>query len=48
MLIVTQEHYASALADAETIFAVQSLEDLDAMLLISIYQLRSPTGPGIW
>lgn len=43
-----QAHHAAALGDIDAILNVQSLENLDAMLLLSIYQLRSPTGPGIW
>ncbi|KAF5975584.1 transcription activator acu-15 [Fusarium coicis] len=41
-------HYACAMADADSIFATGSLESLEAMLLLTIYQLRSPTGPGVW
>jgi hypothetical protein len=37
-----------ALSDADAIFAVRSLESLEAMLLLTIYQLRSPSGPGVW
>lgn len=36
------------MADADSIFATGSLESLEAMLLLTIYQLRSPTGPGVW
>ncbi|RBR16040.1 hypothetical protein FVER53590_09847 [Fusarium verticillioides] len=41
-------HYACAMADADSIFATGSLESLEAMLLLTVYQLRSPTGPGVW
>ncbi|KAH8170052.1 fungal specific transcription factor domain-containing protein [Sarocladium implicatum] len=41
-------HYACAMADADIVFATGSLESLEAMLLLTIYQLRSPTGPGVW
>nr|RBQ94345.1 hypothetical protein FVER53263_09847 [Fusarium verticillioides] len=41
-------HYACAMADADSIFATGSLESLEAMILLTIYQLRSPTGPGVW
>ncbi|KAF5241193.1 hypothetical protein FANTH_9189 [Fusarium anthophilum] len=41
-------HYARAMADADSIFATGNLESLEAMLLLTIYQLRSPTGPGVW
>ncbi|KAF5542362.1 transcription activator acu-15 [Fusarium phyllophilum] len=43
-----KRHYACAMADADSIFATGSLESLEAMLLLTIYQLRSPTGPGVW
>ncbi|KLO86465.1 transcription activator protein acu-15 [Fusarium fujikuroi] len=43
-----KRHYACAMADSDTIFATGSLESLEAMLLLTIYQLRSPTGPGVW
>ncbi|CAK7226350.1 hypothetical protein SBRCBS47491_006201 [Sporothrix bragantina] len=43
-----EAHHAAALGDIDAILNVQSLENLEAMLLLSIYQLRSPTGPGIW
>lgn len=46
--ISPDSHYAAALEDIDTIFEVRSLENLEAMLLLSIYQLRSPSGPGIW
>ncbi|CAK7241613.1 MAG: hypothetical protein STHCBS139747_003079 [Sporothrix thermara] len=41
-------HHTAALSDIDAILNVQSLENLEALLLLSIYQLRSPTGPGIW
>ncbi|KAL1887672.1 hypothetical protein Sste5346_010067 [Sporothrix stenoceras] len=43
-----EAHHAAALGDMDAILNVQSLENLEAMLLLSMYQLRSPTGPGIW
>ncbi|PNP81456.1 hypothetical protein FNYG_05262 [Fusarium nygamai] len=43
-----KRHYACAMADADSIFATGSLESLETMLLLTIYQLRSPTGPGVW
>ncbi|KAF5532021.1 transcription activator acu-15 [Fusarium mexicanum] len=43
-----KRHYACAMADADSIFATGNLESLEAMLLLTIYQLRSPTGPGVW
>ncbi|CVL02607.1 related to transcription activator protein acu-15 [Fusarium mangiferae] len=43
-----KRYYACAMADSDTIFATGSLESLEAMLLLTIYQLRSPTGPGVW
>ncbi|KAF4494145.1 transcription activator acu-15 [Fusarium agapanthi] len=43
-----KRHYACALADADSIFATGNLESLEAMLLLTIYQLRSPTGPSVW
>ncbi|KAL2204279.1 hypothetical protein CC79DRAFT_1400490 [Sarocladium strictum] len=45
---IPAEHYACAIADADIIFSTGSLESLEAMLLLTIYQLRSPTGPGVW
>ncbi|KAF5659036.1 transcription activator acu-15 [Fusarium denticulatum] len=44
----SKRHYACAMADADSIFATSSLESLEVMLLLTIYQLRSPTGPGVW
>ncbi|KAH7252786.1 fungal-specific transcription factor domain-containing protein [Fusarium tricinctum] len=41
-------HYACAIADADFVFATGSLESLETMLLFTIYQLRSPTGPSVW
>ncbi|OBS22605.1 hypothetical protein FPOA_08941 [Fusarium poae] len=41
-------HYACAMADADFVFATGSLESLETMLLLTIYQLRSSTGPGVW
>ncbi|RGP69686.1 hypothetical protein FSPOR_4498 [Fusarium sporotrichioides] len=41
-------HYSCMIADADFIFAAGSLESLETMLLITIYQLRSPTGPSVW
>ncbi|OIW28584.1 hypothetical protein CONLIGDRAFT_681533 [Coniochaeta ligniaria NRRL 30616] len=46
--LIYAAHHAAALADVDAISDVRSLENLEAMLLLSIYQLRSPTGPGIW
>ncbi|OAL23373.1 hypothetical protein AYO22_06423 [Fonsecaea multimorphosa] len=43
-----ESHYAAALTEIDIISDVRSLENLEAMLLLSIYQLRSPTGPGVW
>ncbi|KAF4957454.1 hypothetical protein FGADI_3090 [Fusarium gaditjirri] len=43
-----KRHYACAMADADSIFTTGNLESLEAMLLLTIYQLRSPTGPGVW
>ncbi|KAF5704607.1 transcription activator acu-15 [Fusarium mundagurra] len=43
-----KQHYACAMADADSIFVTGSLESLEAMLLLTIYQLRSPTGHGVW
>lgn len=44
----SQENYMKALDDADAIFSVRSLDSLEAMLLFTIYQLRSPSGPGVW
>ncbi|KAF4445209.1 transcription activator acu-15 [Fusarium acutatum] len=41
-------HKAVSSEDADSIFATGNLESLEAMLLLTIYQLRSPTGPGVW
>jgi hypothetical protein len=46
--LTNQAHHAAVIGDIDAILNVQSLENLEAMLLLSIYQLRSPTGPGIW
>ncbi|KAF5671426.1 transcription activator acu-15 [Fusarium heterosporum] len=41
-------HYACAIADADFVFMTGNLESLETMLLFTIYQLRSPTGPSVW
>ncbi|KAF5000375.1 hypothetical protein FGRMN_1843 [Fusarium graminum] len=41
-------HYACAIAEADFVFMTGSLESLETMLLFTIYQLRSPTGPSVW
>ncbi|RFU23872.1 hypothetical protein B7463_g12469, partial [Scytalidium lignicola] len=46
--IAPEAHYAAAIQDINIIFDVQSIENLECMLLLAIYQLRSPSGPGIW
>jgi len=46
--IPPEDHYAAAIHDIDLVFDVQSIENLECMLLLSIYQLRSPNGPGIW
>lgn len=46
--VSAEAHYASALLDIDDVFDVQSLENLQCMLLLALYQLRSPSGPGLW
>lgn len=43
-----EAHYASAILDIEEVFDVQSIGNLQCMLLLALYQLRSPSGPGLW
>ncbi|KAL1876854.1 hypothetical protein VTK73DRAFT_9156 [Phialemonium thermophilum] len=43
-----EAHYAAAIQDIDVVFNVQSLENLQCMLLLALYQLRSPSGPGLW
>ena len=43
-----QAYYAAAIEDVECLFESRSLESLEAMLLLCIFQLRSPSRPGIW
>ncbi|KAH8820249.1 fungal-specific transcription factor domain-containing protein [Xylogone sp. PMI_703] len=43
-----EAHYAAAIQDIDTVFDVQSIENLQCMLLLALYQLRSPSGPGLW
>jgi hypothetical protein len=46
--ILPEDHYAAAIQDIDVVFDLQSIENLESMLLLSIYQLRSPNGPGVW
>jgi hypothetical protein len=43
-----QGYYAKAIQDVECLFEARTLESLEGMLLLVIYQLRSPSPPGIW
>ena len=43
-----QGYYAMAIQDVECLFEARTLESLEGMLLLVIYQLRSPSPPGIW
>lgn len=43
-----EAHYASAILDIDLVFDVQSITNLQCMLLLALYQLRSPSGPGLW
>lgn len=43
-----QSYYAVAIEDVECLFETRSLESLEGMLLLCIFQLRSPSRPGIW
>lgn len=43
-----EAHYASAIQDIDIVFNVQSISNLQCMLLLALYQLRSPSGPGLW
>lgn len=43
-----QGFYSTAIQDVECLFETRTLESLEGMLLLVIYQLRSPSRPGIW
>ena len=43
-----ESHYGAAIQDINVVFDVRGLENLECMLLLAIYQLRSPSGLGIW
>lgn len=43
-----QGYYAKAIQEIECLFEARTLESLEGMLLLVIYQLRSPSRPGIW
>jgi hypothetical protein len=43
-----EAHYSSAILDIDVVFDVQSISNLQCMLLLALYQLRSPSGPGLW
>lgn len=43
-----EAHYAAAMQDIDVVLDVQSIENLQCMLLLALYQLRSPSGPGLW
>ena len=43
-----ESHYLSAMQHIDVVFQVKCLESLEALLLLAIYQLRSPSLPGIW
>lgn len=47
-LFFLQGYYAKAIQDMECLFEARTLESLEGMLLLVIYQLRSPSRPGIW
>jgi hypothetical protein len=46
--VSAEAHYASALLDIDEVLDVQSLVNVQCMLLLALYQLRSPSGPGLW
>jgi hypothetical protein len=46
--VSAEAHYFSAILDIEVVFDVQSIVNLQCMLLLALYQLRSPSGPGLW
>jgi hypothetical protein len=46
--IYLQAYYAMAIEDVECLFETRTLESLEGMLLLVIFQLRSPSCPGIW
>jgi hypothetical protein len=46
--ICLQAYYAMAIEDVECLFEIRTLESLEGMLLLVIFQLRSPSCPGIW
>jgi len=40
--VSSEAHYAAASQDVDMVFEVRGLENLQCMLLLTIYQLRSP------
>jgi hypothetical protein len=48
MLFLPQGYYGKAIQDIEYLFESRTLESLEGMLLLVIYQLRAPSPPGIW
>lgn len=41
-------HYMTAVEDIGCLFETRALEAVEGMLLLAIFQLRSPSRPGIW
>lgn len=47
-LSTPQSYFNAAMEDIASLFQCHTLESVEGMLLLIIYQLRSPTQPGIW
>ena len=44
----SEVHYATAMKDMECLFETRALEAVEGLLLLAIFQLRSPSRPDVW
>lgn len=48
LLNFLQSYFNAAAVELDTVLSVKDLDGIDCMLLLVLYQLRSPSYPGIW